>query len=103
MENQYLPIAIRTSADADGWNLDLLGDQRGHFARDAFQHHAASPATLQRERVMHKLLDSFQRLALHLVAAHGVEGLRRQSDVSHHGNLSVDQSEEHTSELQSLR
>ena len=68
----------------------LLRDHRRHFARNAFQHDAARSGAFQRERVMHQLLDRLQRLALDLVAAHGMHRLRRQPDVSDDWNLRLD-------------
>ena len=71
--HQHLPVTVGAGADANGGNLDLLGDERRHFARNPFQHHATRAAAFQRQRVMHELLHRRQRLALHFVAAHGVQ------------------------------
>src|SRR5271165_4197681 len=89
VEDQHLSIALWPRADADGRNFDLMRNQLRHFARNAFQHHAACAAAFQRESVMHELLNCRQRLSLHFVATHGVYRLRRQSDVPDHGDFRV--------------
>src|SRR5271166_5339225 len=43
VKDQHLSIAVRPRADTDGRNLDFMGNQLRHFARNTFQHHAAGP------------------------------------------------------------
>ena len=82
VEHQHLPIAIRPGADADGGRLDLGRNHGRDFARDAFEQMQATPAAIERHGVAHELLDAAEVFALHLVAAHHVDRLRRQANVA---------------------
>ena len=99
VEDQHLAIAIRPGADADGWRFDLGRDHGRDFARNAFEINASHAGAIERNRIAHELLDRVQRLALNLVAAHDVDRLRREPDVSGDGNLGVDHAADHVHAL----
>ena len=90
VEDQNLPIALRAGADADGRDFQFARDHGRNLARDAFENDATGASAFQGDRIAHQLLDCLQGLALHLVSAHGVQRLRRKSDVADHGNLGLD-------------
>src|SRR5712691_9770445 len=90
VEDEYLAIALRSSADADGWSCHFRRDHGGDFARNAFEINAGHTGAIECYRIAHELLDGSERLALHLVAAHHVHRLRSQPDVPGDGNLGVD-------------
>src|ERR1039458_8757176 len=90
VEDQNLPIALGAGADTDGRDLQLARDHAGDLARDAFENDTTGASALQGDRVVHQLLDGLQGLALDLVSTHGVQRLRRKSDVADHGNLRLD-------------
>ena len=70
--------------------FDFGRDHGRDFARNAFEINAGHASAVESDRIAHELLDRRQIFALHLVAAHHVHRLRRQADVSGHGNLGID-------------
>ena len=99
VQHQHLAIALWPGANADGRNGQLGGDHGAHLPRHAFQHHAEAARALHCDGIAHELLDGGQRFALHLIAAHGVQRLRRKPDVSHDRNFRVAQAHDQLAAL----
>ena len=91
VEHEHLAIAVGPGADADRRYMQFLRDSRGEFARHGFQHHSKSSRSFHGARVALHVMSRIVRLALHVESAHRIHGLRRQSDVSHHGNFGFDE------------
>ena len=87
MHDQDLAIAVRAGPDADGGDAQLARDLRGELAGDGFEHNGESARGFHGAGVSQQLLGGIDGLALHAVAAKGVDGLRREADVTHHGNF----------------
>src|SRR6185437_12814762 len=91
MNDQHLAIALRSSPDPDRCATDFFGDHRRNFTRDSFEDDGEDARPVEGHCVAHQSLDGSDGLALHAVSAHHVHRLRRESDVSHYGNFSVEQ------------
>ena len=91
MAHQNLAVAVRSRADADGWNVQLLCDARGQVARNHLQHHRERTRRLKRLGVGLQVRDLVRRLAAFSVAAHLMDRLREQPEMSHHGNADIDE------------
>ena len=89
VEDEYLAVAVRAGADADGGSLDLGRDHGRHFARNAFQENTGNTCTIKRHSITHQLLDIGKGLALHTVAGHHIHRLWSQSDVTGDRNLGI--------------
>ena len=87
MKHQHLAIAIGARADSDGGNSQAASDNGGEFARDSFQDDGESSRFLQSLGIRQKFVGGIEGSALHSVAPQGVNGLRRQADMPHHGDL----------------
>src|SRR6185437_16624544 len=85
-----LSVAIRARADADGRRLDFSRNHGGDFTRDAFEIHTRHSRAIERHRIAHELFYAAEVLALYLIAAHHIQRLRGQADVSGHRNFCVD-------------
>jgi hypothetical protein len=91
VQHQHLTRALRTRADADGGNAQLLrhvcGEQRG----DCFHHDELRARVLHGERVAQQLVRARFGLALHLEAPERVHRLRRKAHVRAHRHRPIDQ------------
>src|SRR5581483_11017766 len=90
VENEYLAIALRSSANADRRRADFSRDHCGDLARNTFEVQACHSGPVQRYGISHKLFDSTQVLSLNLVAPHYVDGLRSQANMACDRNLRID-------------
>ncbi len=82
MQYENLSIAARTGTYANRRDRGLLGNARGHFRRDTFQHDGERP----RFRRSAGIVQQRRFVALHAIAAELMNALWPQSTVSHHGN-----------------
>src|SRR5579872_459662 len=92
VNDQNLAIALGAGADSDGRRLDLRSNQGGDFAGNPLEVEAGDAGAIERNGITHELIDGFKRFALHLVTAHDIDRLWRQTDVTGNGNFSVDHS-----------
>src|SRR5262245_17618574 len=87
VEDEDLPVALRTGPDADGRDRDAVGDLGRQVPRHALQHDAEGAGGLDRLGVGQQPLPApgvaAALASLHLVAAHPVERLGREADVGH--------------------
>src|SRR5215475_15435319 len=90
MEDQHLAITLGPGADPDGWRFHFGRDHGRDFSRNAFEIDARHAGTVESHRVAHQPLDGRKVLALHLVTAHHIHGLRGQPDVASDRNFGVD-------------
>src|SRR5579864_7485984 len=90
MKDEHLPVAFRTCANPDGRSANLGGNHSCNFPRNAFEEETGHAGTVEGHGIAHQLLNAAQALALHLVAAHHIDGLRGQADMPGHRNLGVD-------------
>src|SRR6266404_3078259 len=72
VEDQHLAVAIRSSADADSWRLDLGCNHGRDFPRDAFENHQSHARAIECNGVAYELLHAAEILALHFIAAHHI-------------------------------
>ena len=77
-------------ADADGRSINLGGDAGGDFPRNAFQDEGRDAGAVEGGGIGQQSVNGGRRLALDLVAAHAMDGLRRESNVSDDGNFGFD-------------
>ena len=91
MKDEDLAVAIDTRADTNGRDIQLGCDLGSQLARHAFQHNGAGAGDFQLARSFAQAGAFRGGLALHLIAAHAMHGLRRQPDVADDGNLCRDQ------------
>jgi len=77
---------VNPAPDADGGDGQGIGDLFGQKGGNAFQHDGESPCLFEDPGVFHDPLRRRIALALHLVAAQLVDGLRRQPEMGHDGN-----------------
>src|ERR1700684_4129857 len=91
VKNQNLSVAIGSGADADGWDLELVGNAGGDFARHGFQHDGKCSRRFDGSRVAFELARSVSGFALHVESAQSVDRLRGEADVAHHRNFGFDQ------------
>ncbi len=87
MEDQNLPIAIRSRANPNRRNPDLRRDPRRDFPRHALQHQHHCACGLQRVRIVQQLVDRGGRFPLHLVSAHPMHRLRREPQMPDYWNF----------------
>ena len=85
-ENEDLSIAVRAGSYADGRYLQRTCDPGRQRRRDALEHYAEDVRFLEGEGIIEQLSRILGRLSLDLVAAHGMDRLGRQADMSHHGD-----------------
>src|ERR1700744_5945932 len=76
MEDEDLTVALRTSADADDGDFQLRSDGWGNFAWNAFKNDGAGPRFRKGASIFAKGLDGLGGVALNLITAHAVHGLR---------------------------
>jgi len=88
VEDKNLPIAVRPRANADGGNGQLGSDGRGNLARNAFENNRASSCLGQRLSVSLESLRGVRSASLYTITTHAMNALRRQSQMTHDGNLS---------------
>src|SRR5580704_15876741 len=91
VEDENLPIAIGTRADADCRNVEFLSDASGKFARHGFQHHRKCAGGLDGSRVALELARSVSGFALNVEPAECVYGLRCEADMTHDWNFGFHQ------------
>src|ERR1700722_5330661 len=91
VENENLPVAIGTRANANGWDAELLGDASGKFARHGFQHHRKCAGGFDGSRVALELARSVSGFALNVEPAECVYGLRCEADMTHDWNFGFHQ------------
>src|SRR5581483_969624 len=90
VENQHLPVALRTRSNANCGRAHLDSDHCGDFPGNAFEVDAGYSGAVESGGVAHELLHRRKRFALHLVTTHYVNGLRGQTDVAGDRNFGVD-------------
>ena len=86
-----LAAAARTGADADGRDLEALGDRGGELLRDQLEDHREGAGLLDRERVGDQRAGLVAVLALDADLAERVDRLRRQADVAHDRDAGTDE------------
>ena len=89
VEDEDLAVAVGAGADADGGDAGLRGDAGGEFAGDAFEDDGDGAGVFERAGVGGEAVDGVEGLALHAIAAHAVDGLRREADVGDDGDFGV--------------
>src|SRR5439155_1624042 len=91
VQDEYLAVAAHARADPDGRDGELGRDLAGEVERDALEHDGEGARRLDGARVVQDALALARAVsgatALHAVAAHTVDGLRGQPDVSHHRHV----------------
>ncbi len=84
--DEHLAIATGPGADSDRRDRQRLGDAGRDGSRDGLEDNREAPRRLERKRVLVEL-NCLRRIpALRFEAAEHRRGLRRQADVTHHGN-----------------
>ena len=91
MQHLDLPAAVGTGADADGGDIEPLGDPPGDDGGHDLEHDRVGAGLLQGLRVAEHAHGVARGAPLDLVAAHGVHGLRGEADVAHHRDAGVDE------------
>ena len=74
----------QAGADADGRCRNGLGNFLAEDRRHTFENHGKDPGFSQRLGIVQESLSFDRFFALDLVAAHGMNALRRQADVAQH-------------------
>ena len=88
--DEHLAVAAASGADADGDDVELLGDEGRQGRRDAFEHHREGARLLHLVCVLNDTLGGVGVFALHLEAPKGVDRLRGHADVALNRNARVD-------------
>src|SRR6202022_2640445 len=83
LNDEHLPIAVRSSADADRGNRQLLRDPLAECAGDRLEHYRKRARLFQRLGVIQDLLRRLVAAALHPIAAKLVDEGGRQSEMTH--------------------
>ena len=99
MVHEHLAVAAGAGADADGGHVDRVGDHAGDLVGHALEHDGEAAGGGQGLGVGHQLERGAVLAALHLEAAHGVDGLRGEAEVAHHRDLGVDERLDHRQPL----
>src|SRR5712664_3774755 len=86
LQHQYLTVAGRTGADADGGNGDGFGDLPRQRFGDRLDHHGERTGLRDRGCVVLDRLPAALLAALRAKRAERVDRLRRQPDMAHHRN-----------------
>src|SRR5437660_4058624 len=84
--DEYLTVAGGTRSDPDRRDAQAARDLRGDRRRNRFEHDGEAARGLELERVVDQLPRRLAGLSLRLEAAEHRRGLRREADVTHHGN-----------------
>ena len=87
----HLAVALRAGADADGRDVELLGDDARDVDGHRLEDDGVGAGFLQGHGVVQQADGGGGRLALHLVAAELVDRLRRQAEVAHHRDAGLDE------------
>ena len=83
MDDLHLTVALDSGADADRGNLELPRDVSGDLRWYPFEHDGEHTGFLQGFGVCHQTRRHRRLLALHVITAQLVDGLRRLADVTH--------------------
>ncbi len=89
VEDLHLAVAAAARTDTDGGDREQRTDALREFGGDALEHDRERAGLFERERVGDRQRGARGVLALRAVAAEGVDRLRREADVPHHGNAGV--------------
>ena len=90
VEDEHLAVGRGPGADPDRRDRELRGDPRGEDVGHALEHEGEAPRVLQRVRVLQEPLRVLEVLALDAVAPHRVDGLGREAEVAHDGDLGAE-------------
>src|SRR2546423_2380527 len=82
-KNEHLSVAERASPDADCRNADRRRDSLGNRCGYKLEHNRERPCLLQPFRFANQSFRPLFLAALNPRSADGVDGLRREADVSH--------------------
>src|SRR2546430_588875 len=86
LNDEPLPVAIGSGADADRWDAQRLRHPLAERARDRLQDDGKGARVFQRSRIGEDLLRRLIAAALHPVAAKLVDEGGRQPEVPNHGD-----------------
>mmetsp|Transcript_19176 Transcript_19176/g.54439 ORF Transcript_19176/g.54439 Transcript_19176/m.54439 type:complete len:217 (-) Transcript_19176:488-1138(-) len=89
MEHQHLAGRVPSRPDSDCGDLQALRDGLCDIGRDAFNDDGKATGILQTQCLVHQLSRTHRRPALCAEAADDADCLRRQTDVSHHSNTTL--------------
>ena len=87
VKHQNLRVAVGPGSDADGRNAKPPRDDAGKLARNSFQDQREGASIFDRLRVGKYLPGRLERPPLNAMASEGMNGLRRQPDMAHDGDL----------------
>src|SRR5262249_11964365 len=87
VQHENLAVALGAGADADSGDAEFAGDERRELAGDAFENNGEGPGGFHGSRVANELFGGIGRLAVNFKAAHGVQRLWSEADVSHDRNF----------------
>ena len=89
MDHQHLTVG-RTAADTDHGNAQLLTDALRQSGRNLLQHDAEATGLFQSVSVGNQLLGLSFLASPHGIGAELVDALRREPEMTHHGNAGIE-------------
>ncbi len=90
VKHEHLSVRVRTGPDADGGTSDVLGDHLSEYVGYSFEDHRKDSGLVERLCVGKQRLGRLGTLALHPVATHRMHRLGGEADVTHHGDLGIE-------------
>src|SRR5437899_6391163 len=81
--DKYLPVTLRSSADADGRDFQRSGNPSGQIGRYRLEHNRKHAGLLELLGIFYKTFCGFGIAALRPKAAELMHGLWRQAQVPH--------------------
>jgi len=87
----HLARAVWTSANADRWDRESLGDECGKFGGDEFDHDRSGTSRLQGERVGEEPCRRRRFFPLGACTILLQRRLRREADMSNDGDATIDE------------
>jgi hypothetical protein len=95
VQNLNLAIAVRTGANADGWDLQALGDFFGDIVRNEFQDNRKGPSGFQSPGLLKQPRSRRFAFALLVVPSYLVDMLRCKTHMAHDRNSVLDEKGSH--------
>src|SRR3569833_319150 len=89
MQHKNLTVAPGPRADADGGDMERIGNPGREFRWNAFQHDGKSAQLFESLGLAFDLDSGAVRLPLHVKSAIGTHRLRLHPDMSHDGNAAL--------------
>ncbi len=95
VKDEHLAGTGRPRADPDGRDIESFRHAGGEIGGNAFQNDRKATRFLQGQGIVEDRGRLCCLSALHLEAAHPVYALRRQAEVTHHGDFAIDKGADH--------